>query len=328
MSKTYRCIALFSGGLDSLLSIKYMEKLGYEVIPIFFQTPFFPARRAMATANAVGLNLRVVDISERHLEMVKNPRYGFGKQFNPCIDCHGLMFRIASEMLEELHADFLISGEVVGQRPMSQRKTAMNAVGKLSGVKDLLIRPLSQQLLDDTLPIREGWVRKEDMLDFHGRGRGRQIAFAAQMGIKDFQTPAGGCMLTDVNIAKRLKDLVAYEQLEMEYIRLLGVGRHLRLNNNLKLVVGRDESENERIEEIAETEILLHSEVYPGPVAMINSAVLPTEEELVLAASIMLYYNKKAPMEDTVVYGVQGTEWKKMVVPKASESIVASMIIK
>jgi len=158
MKKKYRCFALFSGGLDSMLAVLHMHKLGYEVIPIFFETPFFNSKNAKKVAESIGFELMVHDLTELHLEMLKNPRYGFGKNMNPCIDCHGLMFKEAGRLMKEYNVDFLISGEVMGQRPMSQRKDAMNAVGKLSEVKDLLVRPLSQKLLTDTLPIREEWV--------------------------------------------------------------------------------------------------------------------------------------------------------------------------
>jgi tRNA U34 2-thiouridine synthase MnmA/TrmU len=153
-----KALALFSGGLDSLLSVFWMKKLGYEVIPIFFETPFFSSEKAIRVATANELDLKIIDFSLEHLNMLKSPVYGYGKHYNPCIDCHGLMFRTLKQYLDVYQADFVISGEVLNQRPMSQRYDAMNAVKKLSTIGDLIIRPLCQKRLTDTLPIREGWV--------------------------------------------------------------------------------------------------------------------------------------------------------------------------
>lgn len=164
MKKKYRCFALFSGGLDSMLSVLHMKKLGFDVLPIFFKTPFFGSENAQKAAEEIGYHLIIHDITDNHINMLLNPRYGYGKHLNPCIDCHGLMFREAAELMSQYKVDFLISGEVLGQRPMSQRKDALNSVGKLSNVKDKIIRPLSQKLLADTFPIREEWVDKEKML--------------------------------------------------------------------------------------------------------------------------------------------------------------------
>ncbi|HQB98046.1 MAG TPA: tRNA (5-methylaminomethyl-2-thiouridylate)-methyltransferase, partial [Candidatus Cloacimonadota bacterium] len=208
-----------------------------------------PPARALQSAQNNGIDLIIRDISERHLEMMQGPTVTFGKHMNPCVDCHALMFKVAGEMLNELDAQYLISGEVVGQRPMSQRRDAMNRVGNLSGFKDLLVRPLSQLLLPDTLPIREGWVDRADMLQISGRGRYRQLEMAEELGITSFPSPAGGCLLTDRNYSMRLKDLMQYGQMDPMSLELLKYG-HFRLNEEIKLIIGRDEAENTKLEEL------------------------------------------------------------------------------
>lgn len=316
IKREHRCFALFSGGLDSMLAVAFMQRLGYEVIPIFFQTPFFGPGKAQKAANTINTELMVVDITEDYIEMLKKPRYGFGKNMNPCIDCHGLMFRKASELMEKHKVDFLISGEVLGQRPMSQRKDAMNSVAKLSSVKDLLVRPLCQKLIADTIPVEEGWVKKEEMLDIQGRARHRQIAMAKEFGIDDYESPGGGCSLTDKNYSKRLRDLMTHDMLERSYLDFLKVGRHFRLNENLKLVVGRDNSENELMSSLTTDDIVLKTPEIPGPLGVVNFKTIPTEEEIRLAASVMLRYNTKVDGDTEVQYGKNFELVNRVTAPK------------
>jgi tRNA-uridine 2-sulfurtransferase len=304
IEKKYKCFALFSGGLDSMLAVLHMHKLGYEVIPIFFETPFFTAKNAVKAAESIGFELMVHDLTELHLEMLKNPRYGFGKNMNPCIDCHGLMFREAGRLMKEHNVDFMISGEVMGQRPMSQRKDAMNAVGKLSEVKDLLVRPLSQKLLADTLPIREGWVKKEEMLDIQGRGRHRQMALAKEFGVDEYQTPGGGCLLTDIGYSRKLKDLMQHEMMDVKSLNFLKIGRHFRLNDEVKMIVGRNNDDNEALGKIATDEIVFQTADFPGPLGVIQSNRELSEEEIEFAASLILRYNSKIKESGEVNYGM------------------------
>jgi tRNA-specific 2-thiouridylase len=327
LNRPYKAIALFSGGLDSLLSVLFMKKLGVEVMPIFFKTPFFTEERPLQTAQANGLSLSVIDFSVAHLEMLRNPRYGFGKNFNPCIDCHGLMFRTAGDMLEKFNADFIISGEVLSQRPMSQRKDAMNAVSKLSGYKDLLIRPLSQQLLADTKPIRENWIKKEDMLALNGRSRKPQLELARQLGVTSFPSPAGGCRLTDKNFSVRLRDLIKYNQLELDNINLLRFGRHFRLNDNAKLIIGRDESDNDNLLELKLGDLFLLAEEYPGPLGIIKGSEID-DNILSLSAGILAYYNRKAPLEVNVSYGKSFPLTNAIVLEKTESQLVRDYMIK
>ncbi|RLC49840.1 MAG: hypothetical protein DRI23_08380 [Candidatus Cloacimonadota bacterium] len=304
MNSNYKCFALFSGGLDSMLAVLHMQKLGYTVIPIFFETPFFTAKNARKAAESIGFELMVHDLTELHLEMLKNPRYGFGKNMNPCIDCHGLMFREAGRLMKEYNVDFLISGEVLSQRPMSQRKDAMNSVGKLSEVKDLLVRPLSQKLLADTLPIREGWVKKDEMLDIQGRGRHRQIAMAKEFGIEVYQTPGGGCLLTDIGYSRKLSDLMQHDMMEIKYLNFLKIGRHFRLNDEVKMIVGRNNEDNEALGKIVSDEIVFQTADFPGPLGVVQSKRVLAKEEIELAASLVLRYTSKIKASGIVNYGL------------------------
>lgn len=294
----YSAIALFSGGLDSLITVKWMQKSGYKVYPVYFLTPYMPVDRALDSATNNGIDIIVRDISKEHLEMMQDPAVTFGKHMNPCVDCHALMFKIAGEMLPELDAQFLISGEVLGQRPMSQRRDAMNRVGNLSGFKDLLVRPLSQKLLPDTKPIRDNWVDTEDMLAISGRGRYRQLELAEELGIKSFPAPAGGCLLTDRNYSLRLRDLIKHNQLDPLNMELLKWGRHFRLSPETKLVIGRDESENTKLEGLFSDNYLKAKDV-TGPLGLFTQ--IPKDSStLRLALEIFWYYHNKADATGTV----------------------------
>lgn len=326
MIKNKKAVALFSGGLDSILCVKYMQKLGYEVFPVFFKTPYLPEDKALQSAKANDLQLIVKDVTKEHLAMLKQPVYGFGKNANPCIDCHALMFQLAGDMLSELGADFLISGEVLGQRPMSQRRDALCAVAKICGYKDLLIRPLSQKLLIDTLPITEEWVDKNEMLDFSGRGRQRQKALAKELGISYYPQPGGGCLLTDPNYAVRMKDLLFHEEATVYNIELLKYGRHFRLRNDAKLIVGRDERDNNALEAVFEHGMKLFTEEIPGPLGILISPNY--DEELIrLAASIYIYYNNKIPDLWTVLYGQNYPLDRSMQIKKADPNEIGRYIL-
>ena len=300
-----RVLSMFSGGLDSLVAVFWMKKLGFEVVPIFFETPFFSSRKALRVANANGLDLKIIDITDEHLKMLISPRYGYGKHFNPCIDCHGLMFRTLKDYLVEFEADFIISGEVLNQRPMSQRYDAMNAVKKLSGIGDLIIRPLSQKRLPDTLPVKEGWVSKEDLLDICGRSRSVQLKIANDFGLKEIENSGGGCLLTDKGYTIRLKEIIDHNQLDLQNIKFLEVGRHFRLNDKIKLIVSRHLNELEYLHTVIKDEVILKCLDVPGPIGVINADLPVTNELLHTAGSILLRYCPKAKDEDVISYGKQ-----------------------
>lgn len=252
MEKKVKALALFSGGLDSALAIKLITNQGVEVIALNFVSHFFGGKneKAEAMAKQLGVQLEYVDFSEKHIEMMKNPVYGRGKNMNPCIDCHALMFKFAGELLKKYDADFLISGEVLGQRPMSQNYQALEKVKGLSKLDELIVRPLSAKLLPESKPEKDGLIDREKLLDIEGRSRKRQIEIAEQMGIIDYPTPAGGCLLTDPGYSKRLKLIEQDELLSEEnskIFHLLKKGRFFRFEKGKYLFVGRMKEDNDEI---------------------------------------------------------------------------------
>jgi tRNA U34 2-thiouridine synthase MnmA/TrmU len=249
-----KAIALISGGLDSILAARVIKEEGIEVIPLYFKIPFCHRIKENAgpsslVKNNLGSGLKTVDISSEFLKVLARPRYGFGSNMNPCIDCKILMLSKAKELMPELGAQFVVTGEVLGQRPMSQHRQALELIEKKSGLEGLLLRPLSAKLLPQTLPEKEGWVSREKLLDFGGRSRKPQIALAQKFAMKDYPNAAGGCLLTDPEFAKRLKELTSHQELKPDNIELLKIGRHFRLSEHAKLIVGRDEKEDKKLEE-------------------------------------------------------------------------------
>jgi len=292
---------LFSGGLDSILAVKLIQEQGIGVIGICFETPFFSSEKAAQSAQHIGLPLKVVDITDSFLKIVLNPRHGYGKGLNPCIDCHKLMLKIAGEMLKEEGANFIISGEVLGQRPMSQNLRSLSLISHDSGFKDLILRPLSAKRLPETLPEKKGWVMREKLLGLSGRSRKPQIALAKKFGIKEFPAPAGGCLLTEVVFSRRLKDLLSRDPKFLRRdIDLCKWGRHFRINERVKIVVGRDQKENGMITSLIEAgDTVLTVESFPGPTVLATGELSP--EEIKLVASITVSYSDAAIGQSVVV---------------------------
>jgi tRNA-uridine 2-sulfurtransferase len=301
-----KALVVFSGGLDSVLAAETIRRLGIDVLAIFFETPFFSSAKARETADAVNLPIKIKDITQRHLEVVKNPPHGYGGNMNPCIDCHALMFRIAGEMLEEEGASFVITGEVLGQRPMSQNRGSLSVVEKQSGMEGLILRPLSAKCLPVTIPEERGWVKREDLLDFSGRSRKPQMALARKLGITKYPSPAGGCLLTDEIFSRRLKDLMSFNPgFEIREIELLKIGRHFRLSSGAKLIVGRNEEENDAIVSLAKDEdFLMTTPSVPGPDVLLTGAITPEVEAM--AAAITVSYSDAKTGEAGVKIGNKG----------------------
>jgi hypothetical protein len=252
--------------------------------------------------------MRVVDITARHLEIVKHPKHGFGGHMNPCIDCHTLMLRITGEMLEAEGAAFIVTGEVLGQRPMSQNRRALSLVARESGFEDRILRPLSAKRLPVTVPEAEGWVQRDALMGFSGRSRKPQMALAQRLGITSYPSPAGGCLLTDGIFSGRLKDLLAVlPHPAPRDLELLKVGRHLRIGSRTKLVVGRNKVENQVIQSLAhEGDPVLTTPSVPGPIALALGE-LPAELEE-LAASITASYSDADEEDLTEIRLVQNGE--------------------
>ena len=296
-----KALALFSGGLDSMLSMKIISDQNIEVVALYMDTGFGVdeekhevLRRRAALA---GANLKVVDMRNEYLrDVLFNPKYGYGKQFNPCIDCHGYMFKTALNMLKSENANFIITGEVVGQRPMSQRRDALFQVKRLADDEDdLVLRPMCAKLLPPTKPEREGWVDREKLLDISGRDRKPQLALAKEFGFEDFATPGGGCLLTIESFAVKIKDYLKFDK-EMRDIDVtwLKLGRHLRLVDGAKMIIGRDESDNnallahpnDKFEQVKFKE----SDDIVGAVSFISKNASKADKEL--AARLALAYTR------------------------------------
>jgi tRNA-uridine 2-sulfurtransferase len=293
-------IALFSGGLDSSLAFKLIEEQGIQVWGITFETPFFGPDKAVAAAKRIGLSLTVLNITEEHLRMLHAPRYGYGKNLNPCIDCHALMLKIAGQRMQEMGADFLFTGEVLGQRPMSQGRQSLAIVAKRAGYKDRILRPLSARLLPETAPEREGKVDRSRLLGIQGRGRKQQMEMAVRYGIHSYPAPAGGCLLTDPIFTKRLRDLFdRHPDHTLRDIELLKVGRHFRLNETTKAVVGRNQADNDTIERLSVPgDSVIRILQAPGPTVLIPGG--GDAETCLVAARLCARYSD-APREQTVV---------------------------
>lgn len=271
MNPEIRALGVFSGGLDSMLAARLLTDQGVTVELVTFVTPFFGAERARASAATLRLPLQEVDFTAKYLPLLHAPPHGFGKGHNPCIDCHLLMLAEAGAIMLAQGFHFLFTGEVLGQRPMSQHRRALDLVARGSGLPDLVLRPLSARLLPPTRPEREGWVDRERLLDLSGRGRKRQIALAAQFGITDYPAPAGGCLLTDPGYAGRLKELLHHEEsVARQDLELLKWGRHFRLPQGPKVVVGRTHRENEALAALTRNADLVLKVLHlPGPLVLV-----------------------------------------------------------
>lgn len=291
-----KALALFSGGLDSTLAMKVIIDQGIEVIAIHVDTGFGSVNDRVShmkrMCEHIGAKFEILDLKEKYLnEVLFEPKYGYGNNFNPCIDCHGFMFRHTGRLLKKYDASFMISGEVVGQRPMSQTKDALLRVQKLSQHDELIVRPLSAKLLPASKPEIEGWISRDKMLDFWGRGRSRQFEFAKKIGLENFEHPSGGCLLTDVQFTTRLRDFVANDTLEIEDIDTLKIGRQLRLPDGAKLVIGRKQEENAILENTNSKKYLKGRIVNAtGPFVLLSKNA--TKNDIELAGDFIVTYGK------------------------------------
>jgi len=274
-----KAIALISGGLDSTLAAKLIKDLGIELTALNLKSPFCLCNRhtpqgciqgANSVAKNLGLRLVTIDVSVEFLEIVRRPLHGYGSNMNPCIDCRILLFKKAKELMRQVGASFVITGEVLGQRPMSQKLKTMKLIEDESGLTGLVLRPLSAKALEASFPEKEGWIDREKLLAIRGRGRREQFDLADKFGIYDYPCPAGGCLLTDPEFSRRLKDLLLHDQFTLKNIYLLKVGRHFRLDKATKLVVGRNEGENSKLEGLIEEGDLLFTpdEQTAGPTCL------------------------------------------------------------
>ncbi|MBM3252542.1 MAG: hypothetical protein FJZ11_07190 [Candidatus Omnitrophica bacterium] len=274
-----KAIALISGGLDSTLATRLVKDLGIGLVCLNTVSPFCLCNRRSSSgcfygagrvAKDLDLELVSINVAEEFLEIVKEPKYGYGSNMNPCIDCRILLFKKAKETMHREGASFVITGEVLGQRPMSQKLNTMRLIEKEAGLDGLVLRPLSAKILEPTIPEKQGWILRDRLLAITGRGRHEQIDLASELGINDYPCPSGGCLLTDPGFSRRLKDLMSHQQLNLDDIQLLRVGRHFRLSDTVKLIVGRNEKENERLLNLAKENdyLFLPNDGLAGPTSL------------------------------------------------------------
>jgi hypothetical protein len=220
--------------------------------------------------NSLGIELVVINLAEEFLEIVKNPMYGYGSNINPCIDCKILMLKKAKELMQKIDAEFLITGEVAGQRPMSQKTHTLNLIERKAGVEGILVRPLSAKVLQPTEPEKSGWINRDKLLGISGRGRKAQFALAKELNISDYSNPSGGCLLTYEGYAKKVEDLIKYKELTLDNVPLLKIGRHFRLSPGYKLMVGKDEKENSKLLSMVKPGDFIYepNEEVKGPIAL------------------------------------------------------------
>lgn len=297
--KKPKAVALYSGGLDSTLAILVMMSHGVEVEALKFLTHFgcdiddssscgsnpYPA------AEQFGFNVKLSHLGWKFVDIVKSPRFGHGKNMNPCIDCRLLMLKEAGDYMEMIGADFIITGEVLGQRPMSQLKNTINLIERKSGLDGRLVRPLSGKLLRPTLPEKEGLIKREWLLDLNGRSRKGQMALAEKFGLKKYASPASGCLLTDKYYSRKLKDLLDHEEdFDFNDLNILNIGRQFRLSEKCKLIVGRDQKENDAISSlIKDSDIVLESKDTGSPISLLRGEA--NTDVIELAASITARYS-------------------------------------
>lgn len=336
-SSQITALALFSGGLDSILACRVIADQGLRVLAVKFVTPFFDYEILDARSSyqaemfrRYGFEVIVEDLSSGYLDLLHHPQHGFGRNFNPCIDCKILMLQRAKEMMAETGASFILTGEVLGQRPMSQRRDTLRIIERDSGVGQLLLRPLSAKLLAPSEAEARGWVDRDRLLDFNGRGRSRQIALAKNFGITDFPAPAGGCILADPILSRRIARIyqghsfLTAQSLTVNTVRLLFIGRQFLLPGGNWLILGRDAAENAQLTAIAQAgDTMLLMTTRPGPTALLRSvgprrleaqdsaqtesSAPALSDDILLAASLVVRFGKKT-VDYTVAVTVTVTQ--------------------
>ncbi|MRX28246.1 tRNA (5-methylaminomethyl-2-thiouridylate)-methyltransferase [Kangiella sp. HZ709] len=337
-----KAVALISGGLDSLLAARVVQEQGVHVEGINFYTGFCveghthairkkdkekqKRNNALWSAEQLGIKLHIIDISEEYKDIVYNPKHGYGANLNPCLDCKIYMVNQAQAWADENGFDFIITGEVIGQRPKSQRKETMPIIARESGAEDRLLRPLCAQNLMPTLPEREGWVQREELLGFTGRSRKPQFELAKKFGFEDFAQPAGGCcFLTDANYSKKLADLWearGEKHYELDDIMLLKVGRHIRPKPNFKIIVSREEGENNFLRGYRKEFTTIHTVSHGGPLTLVEGTF--DKEDLKLAAQIVARYSggKGADKVTVEVDNFEGSSFVMDVKPMAAHDVL------
>lgn len=302
--KQLKTILLFSGGLDSMLALKILEQQKIKVKLLTFISLFFNAKQAKISAQILNKKIKIIDMSREHLQIVKNPKFGYGKTINPCLDCHLLMLKQAKKILKKEKFDFISTGEVAGQRIMSQRIDCFKLMDKKAGLQNKILRPLSARILEETIFEKENLINRKKLLNISGKSRKQQMLLAKKFNIKKYPSPAGGCILTDLNFSKRLKKLFNDKKnISKNDIELLKIGRHF-YENNFTIIIGRDYQENLKLKQLAlKGDILMELEKFSGPTALIKikkGSKIEKKEILFKTAELIKKYSREAKKMDKV----------------------------
>lgn len=326
-----KAIALLSGGLDSTLAVKLMLEQGIEIVALNFKSPFCSCdgkerdgckSHAIKVAEDFEVDIKVVHKGLEYLEVVRHPKYGYGSGMNPCVDCRIFSFQMAKELMPTVGASFIVTGEVLGQRPMSQRRDPMFLIEKEAGLEGLIVRPLSAKLLPVTIPEKTGIIDREKMLGISGRSRKEQIKIAREFEVEDYPCSSGGCLLTDKNFAGRLKDYFDHSDRNVwSEMKLLQIGRHFRVSSDLKVIVGRNEDDNRKLMAFKGAgDTIFQPEGFNGPVALAKGEL--SEEDRELIGSMVLRYGKVRDDEIPGVSYQNGTSSGKFIVKAPIEDSV------
>jgi tRNA U34 2-thiouridine synthase MnmA/TrmU len=325
-----KALALLSGGLDSTLAVRLVQEQGIDVVAVNFMSPFCLCGRggcgAVGIAKQLQIPLKTISLGEEYLEIVRNPKYGYGKNMNPCIDCRILMFKKAKNYAEEIGASFLFTGEVLGERPMSQHGKALDIIEKEAGLEGRILRPLSAKLTPMTETEKKGWIDREKLLNIRGRSRKKQIELAKEFNMKDYPCPAGGCLLTYKEYAAKIRDLFEYKKkIRIKDVLLLKIGRHFRFEEN-RIIVGRNRTENERLRDLKDVDDY-YLEV-PGCGSPLTVLIGPKKEEAIrTAAALTARYSDSGEKEIIVRFGTQEMN-KSITTSKLSNEEIEKLRIK
>ncbi|MFB5600238.1 MAG: tRNA (5-methylaminomethyl-2-thiouridylate)-methyltransferase [Nitrososphaeraceae archaeon] len=326
-----KAVALLSGGLDSNLAIRMIQDQGVEVEAVAIKTPFCDfdcgkgcGHRVKEVATELGIKLKTIYFGEEYLQMLKNPKHGYGSGMNPCIDCRSMMYSVAKEHMKKIGAEFIVTGEVLGQRPMSQNKNALSIIENETGTMGVVVRPLSSKHLPITNPEKNGLIKRENLGNIIGRSRKGQLRLAEKYDISDPPNSAGGCLLTDPIFAKRIKDLYKHNGAipDINDVELLKLGRHFRVSGDKKFIVGRSKEENRVLEVLSlKKDLKIMVKDYVGPTCILRGNK-PTEDEIMICARIAVRYSD-APKDNPSIVKIIANQYKKEIsaLPLDNESI-------